>query len=140
MRIMLIGSMSFIQDMLKLKKQLGKLRHKAIIPVGTKPHQKDSTYVDKLKESMRYCIKNKVMKRNFDLVSESDAVLVINNHKNGTDGYIGVSVLMEMAIAHHLNKKIFILNKIPHYEKVRWAHEVSIMQPVIINGNLAQIK
>lgn len=132
--------MSFIKDMIKIKDGLDKLGHKAFIPHGTEPHQTDGTFVDSLKENLEFCIKNNVMRRNFDLVAESDAILVLNHKKNGTDGYIGVSVLMEMAIAHHLGKKIYLFNQIPSFEKVRWAHEVSIMQPTIINGDLTKIK
>ena len=139
MKIMIIGSMSFVKDMIAIKKDLSKLEHKASIPLGTEPHQKDSSFVDNLEENLKFCIKNNVMKRNFDLVAQSDAVLVLNHKKNGVDGYIGVSVLMEMAIAHHLNKKIFILNNIPHFKDVRWAHEVAIIQPTIINGDLTKI-
>lgn len=140
MKIVIIGSMSFVNDMIKIKKSLDKLMHKVSIPHGSKPHQKDKSFVDNLEDNLEYCIKNNVMKRNFDLVSENDAVLVLNYKKNNTDGYIGISSLMEMAIAHHLNKKIFIYNKIPDFRKFRWAHEVSIMQPVIIDGKLDKIK
>jgi hypothetical protein len=140
MKIMICGSMIFIKDIIKAKKDLDKLGHKASIPHGTEPHQKDRTFLDSLDSNMKYCIKNNVMKRNFDLVAENDAVLVLNHRKNGIDGYIGVSVLMEMAVAHYLNKKIFILNNIPHFDDVRWAHEVAIMQPVILDGDFGKIK
>lgn len=139
MKIMILGSMSFIKDMIAVKKALDKLGYKASIPLGTEPHQKDSSFVDSLEENLKFCIKNNVMKGNFDLVAKNDAVLVLNHRKNGIDGYIGVSVLMEMAIAHHLNKKIFIYNNIPHFNDVRWAHEVTIIQPKIINGDLTKI-
>lgn len=132
--------MSFLHDMLKIKKELDKLGHQASIPYGTEPHFKDRTFVNNLEKNFQFCIKNNVMKKNFDLVAENDAVLVLNHKKNGVDGYIGVSALMEMAIAHHFNKKIFILNKIPHFNQVRWAHEVAIMQPVIIDGDFDKIK
>lgn len=132
--------MSFIKDILKVKKKLDKLGHKASIPVGTEPHQEDKSYVDKLEDNMKYCIDNNVMKRNFDMVANNDAILVINHKKNGIDGYLGVSVLMEMAVAHHLSKKIFLLNKTPHFRNVRWAHEVAIMRPVILEGDFAKIK
>ncbi len=140
MKIMIIGSMSFVRDMIAIKKDLDRMGHKAAIPLGTEPHQKDNSFVDSLEENLEFCIKNNVMKRNFDLVAKNDAVLVLNHKKNRIGGYIGASVLMEMAIAHHLNKKIFIFNNIPHFKDVRWAHEVSIMQPKIIDGDLTRIK
>lgn len=132
--------MSFIKNIIKAKKDLDKLGHKASIPHGTEPHQKDDSFTDNLEDNMDFCIKNNVMKRNFDMVADSDAILVLNHKKNGVNGYIGASVLMEMAIAHHLNKKIFLLNKTPQFRNARWAHEVTIMQPVIIDGDFAKIK
>jgi len=132
--------MAFIRDILRMKKQLNRLGHIALIPHGTEPHLEDSKFVDTLGENLEYCIKHNIMKKNFDMVKESDAILVLNPRRNNIEGYIGVSVLMEMAIAHHLNRKIFILNEIPHYDKARWAQEVRIMRPMIINGNLNKIK
>lgn len=140
MKIMICGSMSFIKEILKAKKELDKLGYKASIPIGTEPHQKDSSFVDSLGENLKFCIENNVMKRNFDLVAQNDAILVVNHKKNGIDGYLGVSVLMEIAVAHYLGKKIFLLNKIPHFNKVRWAHEVAIMRPMILDGDFDKIK
>ena len=132
--------MSFIKDIIKAKKDLEELGHNACIPEGVEPHLKDTNFVDNLEKNLEFAIKDDVMKKNFDLVAENDAILVINNRKNGVDGYIGTSVLMEMAIAHHLNKKIFVLNRIPHFREQRWAHEITIMGPKILNGNLENIK
>lgn len=132
--------MSFIKDIVKAQKELEKLGHEAFIPEGVEPHLKDKNFVDNLEENLEFVIKNNVMKKNFDLVAKNDAILVLNNRKNGVDGYIGTSVLMEMAIAYHLNKKIFVLNRIPHFRKERWAHEAIIMHPVILNGELERIK
>lgn len=139
MEIMICGSMAFIKDFAKLKKQLDSLGHTAFIPHGTEPHLKDSGFVESLKENLEYCIRNNIMKKNFDMVANSDAILVLNPKRNNIEGYIGVSVLMEMAVAHHLGKKIFIFNDIPHYDNARWAQEVKIMQPIIIHGNLTKI-
>lgn len=91
MRIVILGSMSFIKDIIRMKKKLNKLGHKAVIPYGTEPHQKDNAFVDNLKGNMRYCIENNVMKRNFALVAQNDAVLVLNNKKTelmDTSGYL----------------------------------------------------
>lgn len=137
---MLVGSMAFVQEMVELRNALRKHGHKAVIPYGTHPHLKDPSFVENLDDNLEYCIKNKVMKRNFELVSKNDAILVVNHKRNGIDGYIGVSALMEMAIAHFLGKKIFLLFSTPNYKKFRWVHEVAIMQPIIINSDLTKIK
>jgi hypothetical protein len=140
MKIMICGSMKFAKDMVVVKKELDKLGHKAFVPYGTKPHLKDEDFVEKLSENLPYCIKNNVMKNNFKLVSECDAILVLNKKRNKINGYIGISALMEMAVAHHLGKKVFLLNDVPDYRKHRFAHEVRIMQPILIDGDLSKIK
>lgn len=131
--------MAFVRDMVKIKKELEKLGHEVNIPYGTEPHLKDEKFVDSLEENLKFCIKNDVMRENFREVAKHDTVLVLNHKRNGIDGYIGISALMEMAIAHYLDKKIFLFNEIPHYNNVRWAHEVAIMRPVIISGDLKKI-
>ena len=140
MKILLIGSMAFVKDMVMLAKELKKRGHEASIPKGSEPHLKDMSFVENLEENLAFCIKDNVMKRNFEEVAKNDAVLVVNKKRNGIDGYIGVSALMEMAVAHHTNKKIFLLNPTPHFRDARWAHEVAIMQPIIINGDLSIIR
>ena len=140
MKILIIGSMAFIHEMLTVQKRLKKLGHTAHIPVGTKPHQKDPTFVENLEENLKFCIERDVMRKNFQEVGKNDAVLVLNHKRNGLEGYIGISALMEMAIAHYLKKKIFLYNNIPHFREVRWAHEVSIMQPIVIDGDLSKLE
>lgn len=137
---MIIGSMKFAQEMVKIKKELDKLGHNAFIPIGTKPHLEDKGFVENLDGNLEYCITHDVMRRNFQQVSDCDAVLVLNYRRSGVEGYIGVSALLEMGVAHFLKKKIFLMQKTPHYKKERWAHEVAIMQPIIINGDLTKIK
>lgn len=132
--------MAFAKEMVKVKKELKKLGHEANIPYGTEPHLQDDKFVDSLEENVKFCIEHDVMRRNFQEVATHDGVLVLNNERNGVNGYIGVSGLMEMAIAHYLHKKVFLFNEVPHYNNVRWAHEVAIMRPVVIHGNLKKIK
>lgn len=140
MKIMIIGSMAFTNEMLELKDELHKLGHEVDIPFGAEPHMNDKTFVDNLDGNLEFCIENDIMRRNFDFIKEHDAVLVINHRRNEVDGYIGISALMELGVAHFLRKKIFLLNPIPDYKSHRWAHEVEIMQPIILNGDLGKIK
>lgn len=140
MKIMIIGSMAFAKDMVNIQKKLEKLGHEVSIPIGTKPHLQDETFVDSLEENLQFCIREDVMRRNFKEVTNQDGVLVLNHKRNDIEGYIGISALLEMGIAHFHGKKIFLYNTPPDYRKVRWAHEVAIMQPVILNGDLTKIK
>lgn len=139
MKILLIGSMAFVKDMVELREALKKMGHDASIPVGSEPHIEDNSFVDNLEDNLEFCIKHGIMKKNFDEVARQDAVLVVNKPRNNVNGYIGTSALLEMGIAHYLGKKIFVLNELPHYRNHRWAHEVAIMQPVVINNDLRKI-
>lgn len=139
MKIAIIGSMKFAEDMVKIKKQLDAYGHDVKIPVGTDPHLRDKNFVDNLGDNLEYCIEHDIMRRNFQQVANSDAVLVLNFKRNNIEGYIGISALLEMGIAHFLKKKIFLMRETPSFEEARWAHEVAIMQPTVINGDLTKI-
>ncbi len=131
--------MKFTEDMVKIQKQLIELGHDAVIPLGAEPHLLDKTFVDNLDDNLPFCITNDIMRKNFQQVADCEAVLVLNYKRNDVEGYIGVSALLEMGVAHYLNKKIFLIQKTPDYKDARWAHEVAIMQPTIITGDLAKI-
>lgn len=137
---MIIGSMAFAKDMVQVQKKLQELGHAVSIPVGIAPHLRDETFVDSLAANLQFCIREDVMRKNFKEVTNHEAVLVLNHKRNDIDGYIGISALLEMGIAHFHGKKIFLYNAPPDYNQVRWAHEVAIMQPVILNGDLTKIK
>ena|SRR5258708_561539 len=139
MKIMIIGSMAFAKEMLEIKDKLKKGGHSVTVPHGIESHIADDQFVDKLDANKQWCIDNDIMRKCFQLVAENDAVLVVNHKRNDIDGYIGVSALMELGIAHFLEKKIFLFNPTPSYYKHRWVHEVAIMQPVIIHGDLDKI-
>lgn len=137
---MIIGSMAFVKDMVRVQKELQAVGHDVSIPADSEPHLKDGGFVDSLTDNLAFCIEHNTMKRNFDMVAAHDAVLVLNHKRNNLYGYIGASALLEMGIAHFHGKKIFLYNPPPDYNIVRWAHEVAIMQPVILEGDLYKIK
>ena len=90
------------------------------------------------KDPKKYARKAYLMRRHFSEIEKSDGILVVNMEKRGLSGYIGGNVLMEMALAFHLKKKIFILNpvskKSPVYE------EILGMQPVFLNRDIKKIR
>ncbi len=139
MKIMVIGSMTFAKEMLQTKQELEKLGYTAEIPFDVEHHLEDEGAIDDLERNFRYCIEQDVVRKGFQQVADADAVLVLNIPKNGISGYIGTSALMEMGIAHWLHKKIFLLNEPPQDTEHRWAHEVKIMQPTILHGDLTKI-
>ena len=140
MKVMICGSMAFASEMLSTKAKLEKLGHIVWVPEDTDVHIKNQEFVDDLEGNIKYAAETNIMKRCFDLVAKSDAILVLNLKRKGIDGYIGTSALMEIGLAYYLGKKIFLYNSIPHYNDVRWAHEITIMRPSIINGDINKIQ
>lgn len=139
MKVMICGSMTFAKEMVDMKGKLEALGHAALVPLDVNSHVKNSKLVDDLDSNLKHAIEKNIMKRCFDLVAESDAILVLNYLKNGIKGYVGTSTLMEIGLAYYLGKKIFLLNTIPKSKEARWVHELEVMQPIIINGDLKKI-
>lgn len=78
-----------------------------------------------------------LIRRYFRIIKESDAILVLNFSKNNILNYIGGNALIEIAFAHVLEKKIYLLNPIP---KMNYTDEVEAMKPIVINGDLTKIR
>jgi hypothetical protein len=141
MKIFICGSMSFAKEMLEAEEKLKTMGHIANPPCDTRDFVEDSSKsTDNHEENLKHCIENDIIRKCFNEIAERDAILVLNYPKNGTEGYLGPSVLMEIGLAYFLRKKIFLLNPLPPVEKARYSHEVLIMQPVILNGDLSLIK
>lgn len=77
-----------------------------------------------------------LIKRYYNLIKESDAILVLNVDKNGIKNYIGGNTLMEMGFAYILGKKIFLYNQVP---EMSYADEIKAVQPILIDGDLSKI-
>ncbi len=90
-----------------------------------------------LKNPHDYTKKRELMDKHFAKVKEGDAVLIINNEKNGIKGYIGGNVLMEMTVAYFLKKPIYILNAID--DKLPIKEEIYGINPIFLNGDITKI-
>lgn len=148
MRITICGSIAFYDEMLNLQSELEKLAHEVKLPPS---HVRDESgkeipvkeYYALRKDNSNESVdwiwmkKRDAMKRHFEKVEWSDAVVVANYDKNGIKGYIGANTLMEMGLALHLNKGIYLLNPIP---EVSYKEEILGMQSIILNGNLRLIE
>lgn len=132
--------MTFAKEMMETKEKLETLGHLVLVPVDLRSHVNDSSLVDDLDSNYKHALEKNVMKKCFDSIGKSDAILVLNVAKNGIKGYVGTSSLMEIGLAYYLGKKIFLLNSIPSSKEVRWAHELEIIRPTILNGSLKKIK
>ncbi|MFO8016846.1 MAG: hypothetical protein R6U32_07125 [Candidatus Woesearchaeota archaeon] len=136
MKIMICGSMHFARDMLEAKQELENLGHEAMVPDDTHECVENPD----LNMDFEHCMRTQIDKKCFDKIAESDAILVLNHPKNGIEGYVGGATLMEIGLARHLNKRIFMMNELPADEELRYALEIRITEPVILNGNLSRIR
>lgn len=146
MKITICGSIQFLNEMLDVKKRLEELGHEVEMPPTEVEDGKGNliSAIDYYKirrqtagnENWVWDRKEWAMKKHFDKVAQSDAILVLNYDKNNIKGYIGANTFLEMGLALHLNKKIYLLNSIP---EISYKEELLGMKPVIINGNLSEV-
>jgi hypothetical protein len=138
MKITICGSMIFAKEMLEAQKQLEKLGHEVLIPIDTHACLENPS----LQEDLEHCQTFSdidVDLDHFQKVSESDAIIVLNYPKNNLSGYIGGATLMEIGIARHYGKRIFILNNLPSEDDLRYVLEIKLAKPTILNGDLNKI-
>lgn len=144
MKVALCGSLSFVEEINKIKYQLKAKGHGVILPPALeKLSLKNADDVAKLKNDKKryYRIKPHYMKDYFDKILNSDAILVVNLEKNGIKNYIGGNTFAEIMFAFYYNKKVFFLNPIPRNEKFSFIiEEIEGVKPIVINGNLDLIK
>ena len=140
MKLMVCGSMAFAKEMLAAKKKLKKMGHTVNVPHDTDIHIADEALVDDLDRNIIHARERDLMMQSFKLVASSDAILVLNHRRKGIEGYIGTSALMEIGLAYYLGKKIFLLNDVPSHHDARWANEIRLIDPIILNCDLANIK
>ena len=81
-------------------------------------------------------LKRGFIDEHFCKIDTSDAILVINEDKNGIAHYIGGNTLIEIAYAYAQGLDIFLLNPVP---EVSYADEIRGMSPIILDGDLGKI-
>lgn len=141
MKIMICGSMSLAREMLEAQRQLQEMGHETIVPCDTQMFVDNPVMTtDNHEENLKHCLDNDIVRRSFKDIENSDALLILNHPKHNLEGYIGPSALMEMGIAYHFGKNIFLLYPPPILEKARSTHEVVIMDPIVLNGDLKNIE
>lgn len=143
MIITICSSLYFVKEIGEMAEKLRDLGHAVYIPSTAEQvlsGQIDMSDIEKEKESglaSDRAIKNNAIIRHYKKIEKSEAILVLNYEKNGIKNYIGGNVFLEIGFAFILNKKIFLLNPIP---ELNYSDEIIAMQPIILNGDLGNIK
>lgn len=137
-KIFLAASMNFYQDLVRIESELQNVGYEVEIPVSAKTMKEKNDFdVSHFKGVFTSEQKGKFVKENFANIADCDALLVINNQKNGVSGYIGANVLMEIGPAFHLGKKIYLWN--PTEPSAPYNEELLAFNVQIINQDLAKI-
>ena len=136
-------SASFYKSALEIEKNLKKMGFHVKVPKTARTMKRTGNFkVEDYKtwfaNEKHYRLKKNLMDDHFKKVIESDAILVVNNEKKGVKGYIGGNVLMEMVIAYHYKKPIFVWN--PIEKGFQFEEEIIGMGSKIINQDLLKVK
>jgi len=147
MKITICGSIAFYEEMLDIKGKLERIGYQIKLPPseieddnGKMITVKEYYSKRKSETSNIGCIwdkKEEAMREHFRKVERSDAVLILNYDKNNISNYIGVNTLLELGLAFHLNKRLFLWNDILEIDS---KEEILGMKPTVINKDLTEIK
>lgn len=148
MIITICASVDFTPKIIEIKEELESMGHTVNIPYFTTKilngEMKFEEYLS-AKEGGDFDLRQKqpvdMIKRYWDFIKTSDAILVLNLEKKGIKNYIGGSTLMEMGFAYGFEKKIYLYSPIPERsERIHYVDEILDMDPVVIDGDLSKIK
>ncbi|MCK5490418.1 MAG: hypothetical protein KAI67_01105 [Candidatus Pacebacteria bacterium] len=142
MKIAICGSLDFTYEINELKNKLEKKELEVSIPLSSEKILKGEVLLEEiLKEKdkgefSKRAIKFDSIKSYWEIIKNSEVILVANFEKRGIKNYIGGNTFLEMGFAHILNKKIYLLNNVP---EMIYSDEIKTMQPIILYGNLSNI-
>lgn len=131
MKITICGSMVHEPHMATAQKILQASGHEV-----ERPNVKEGEFINGVRTVISDNSKRRYIDEHFAKIDTSDAILVINEDKNGVEGYIGGNTLLEMGRAYAQGLEIFLLNPIP---EVSYADEVRGMDPIVLDGDLTKI-
>jgi len=146
MKITICGSIAFIDEMVEVKRQLEEMGHEVRIPpteivdgAGSVIPANEYYRFRKMTTQTDGWIwdrKEEAMRNHFNKVMWADAILVLNHDKNNVAGYIGANTLLEMGLAFHHGKRIYLFGPIP---ELSYKEEILGMKPAMINSDLSSI-
>lgn len=136
MKIAVVGSMTFVEKMLKVKKELESLGHEVFLSKFAYDYiNLPSNEIEK--QTIYDKNNNDGLKELSHLIKDVDAILALNYDKNDIANYIGGNTFLELGYASILGKKIYFMNSIPN---MLYTSELEAMKPIVLEGNLSKIK
>lgn len=136
MKIFITASKQFYPQVNEIRIQLEEAGHMITSPNGfDNPDQEDKLKNSTPQDHQKW--KAEMIRKDGEIVSSNDAILVLNFEKKGVPNYIGGATFLEMFKAFELEKKIFLYNPIP---EGMLHDEIVGFGPNVINGDLSLIK
>ena len=133
--------MKFAKKMWEISQKLQKQGHDVYLPEGVKEFIKGNlNFVLGTLEGAEGAARKKkydLIRKHYQKIKNSNAILVVNLDKGKIKNYIGANSFLEMGFAYVLGKKIFLLNPLP--TPSFYQEEILAMEPVVINGDLKKI-
>ena len=121
-KIVLCGSKKFIPKFFELEKELNQIGFKVVVP--------REFVVDMEKKEASLLHFSEIEK------DDVDALLIVNESKNGLVNYIGANGFAELAFGFYKGRDIFLLNDI--YEP--YSEELIAWEVIPLKGNIYKLK
>ncbi len=135
MRIFIICSKAFYEQVPNIQKQLEQMGHDITLPNSIDNPGKEGEMRSQSRE-VHSSWKRERFAETAAKIASVDAVLVLNFEKNGQANYIGGATFLEVYDAFIAGKKIFFFNPLPEgmlYD------ELNGMDPILLDGNLSGV-
>lgn len=113
-----------------MRDRLIEIGHTVIVPHDAEEYARHPALLESKWEKSEHDL----MRRYYQEIGESDAILVLNMTKASVANYIGGNTFLEMGFAHVLNKTIYLFFPIPD---MPYREEMMAMQPVVLNGDIS---
>ena len=143
MKITICGSIEFTPKIKEVADILTKNGHEVDIPLTSQRIIDGEFTLEEFKKEKQQNqdgvlrkIKDNVIKRYYEIIKNTDSIIVINIEKNNIPNYIGGNTFLEIGFEHVLDKTIFLYNDVPD---LSYTDELKAMQPIILNGDLSKI-
>lgn len=121
-KIVLCGSKKFIPKFFELEKELKNMEFNVVVP--------REFIVDMEKKDASLLHFSEIDKE------DVDALLIVNESKNGQDNYIGANGFAELAFGFYKGKDIFLLNDI--YEP--YSEELVAWEVIPLRGDISKLE